>query len=34
LNEKKGLSGAVSDYLYQIETRGMEAALNQLCRIS
>jgi tagaturonate reductase len=34
LNEKKGLSEAVSDYLCQIETRGMEAALNQLCRIS
>ena len=34
LNEKKGLSEAVGEYLYQIEMRGIEAALNRLCRIS
>jgi len=34
LNEKKELSGAVSDYLCQIEARGMEAALNQPRRVS
>ena len=34
LNEWKGLSRAVGDYLRQIETQGMEATLHQSCRIT
>ncbi len=33
LNEWKGLSGVVGSYLRQIETKGVEAVLRQVCRI-
>ncbi|MBP1718994.1 MAG: altronate oxidoreductase [Deltaproteobacteria bacterium] len=34
LNEWKGLGNVVGDYLWQIETRGMDATLHQVCRNS